>query len=154
MRLTGVVRSRMALGYIASLGSALSYGSVTLVARKITDDYASPVVGTAFSMLFGTLIMAVLFHRHAIADAPGAPRRAWLFVALAGCSATWGVSFWFLALSRAPVVLVSPLAGTYPLVAIALTHVFLQKLEKVTWRTVVGAMFAVAGVALIAVGRG
>jgi drug/metabolite transporter (DMT)-like permease len=154
MNLNWTQDRRVILGYLASLGSAACYGTVTLVARKITDEYSSPVVGTAFSMLFGTLIMAILFHRHAIADVPGTPKRAWLFVALAGCSATWGVSFWFLGLSRAPIVLVSPLAGTYPLIAIALTHVFLQRLEKVTWRTAIGAMFAVAGVALIALGRG
>ncbi len=153
MTLTETARRRVMLGYLAALGAALSYGSVTLVARKIVDDYSSPIVGTAFSMVFGTVIVAGLFHRHVIADAPGTPMRAWLFVALAGCAATWGVSFWFLALSRAPIVLVAPLAGVHPLVAIALTHFFLQRLEKVTWRTVVGALMLVGGVALIAVGR-
>ena len=67
-------------------------------------------------------------------------------------SAAWGVSFWYLALNEAPVVLVVPLAGTHPLVSIVLTHLFLQRLEKVTLRTIMGALMVVAGVALIAIG--
>ena len=108
---------RLVLGYTAALGAAFSYGAVSIVARKIVEDYASPMVGTAFSLLFGTLILGAIFHRHVAADAVVAPQRAWLMLALAGCAATWGVSFWFLAFSEAPVVLVAPVAGAHPLVA-------------------------------------
>ena len=144
---------RLLLGYMAALGAAASYGSISLVARKIVTDYASPMVGTAFSMLIGTIIVAAMFHRHAVADSARAPRRGLVMVALAGCAATWGVSFWFLAFSQAPVILVAPLAGTHPLVAIVLTHFFLQRLERVTWRTVLGALLVAGGVVLIAVGN-
>ena len=63
-----------------------------------------------------------------------------------------GVSFWYLAFNEAPVVLVAPAAGTYPLVAILLSYIFLQRLERVTWRIVLGAVLVVGGVALIATG--
>ena len=72
---------------------------------------------------------------------------------LSGVASAWGVSFYFLGLNEAPVVLVGPLSGTYPLVAILLTYMFLQRLESITWHTVAGAATVVAGVALIAVGR-
>ena len=147
-------RHRVHLGYLAALGAAFSYGAASLVARKIVDDYSSPMVGTAFSLLFGTMIVAALFHRDAVADAIVTPRRVWLFAVLAGCAATWGVSFWFLALNRAPVVLVAPLAGTHPLVAMVLTHIFLQRLERVTWHAVLGTLMIVGGVVFIAVGKG
>ena len=146
-------RRRVLLGYLAALGAAASYGSVTLVARKIVTDYSSPLVGTAFSLLIGTLIVGALFHRDVAADAPRAPGRAWLLVAAAGCASTWGVSFWFLALDRAPVVLVAPLAGTHPLVSIVLGYLFLKRIERLTWRSVAGALLVVIGVALVAVGR-
>ena len=142
----------MLLGYLAALGAAISYGVVSLVARKIVTDYSSPMVGTAFSMMFGTIIVAGLFHRDAMTDAATAPRKAWVYVALAGCASTWGVSFWFLAFNEAPVVLVAPAAGTHPLIAILLSHIFLQRLERVTLRTMLGAVFVVGGVAMVAVG--
>ncbi len=145
-------RRRVLLGYLAGIGAAFAYGSLTLIAKKIVNDFAPPLVATAFSMLFGAMILGILVHRHAIVDLPAAPRRAWLMVALAGCASTWGVTFWFLALNESPVVLVAPLVGASPLVSIVLTHLFLQRLEKITWRTVMGAMLVVSGVALVTIG--
>ena len=146
------IRRQVMLGYLAALGAAISYAVVSLIARKIVTDYSSPMVGTAFSMMFGTMIVAGMFHRHAMNDVASTPRKAWVYVALAGCASTWGVSFWFLAFNEAPVVLVAPAAGTHPLVAIVLAHLFLQRLERVTWRIVLGAMLVVGGLAMVAVG--
>ena len=145
---------RPALGYLASVGSACSYGVGTLVSQKIVTAYASPMVGTAFCLLFGTAIVAALFYRHVPGDLSAAPRRAWLFVALAGGASAWGVGSFFMALRYGPVVLVAPLVGAFPLVTIVLAHLFLQRLERITWQTVLGAMLVVLGVALIALGRG
>ena len=147
-----IVRRRVLLGYFAGFGAAACYGSLTLVGRKIVTDFAPPLVATGFSMLFGAMILGILVHRHAIVDLPLAPKRGWLMVVLAGCASTWGVSFWFLALKESPVVLVAPLVGASPLVSIVLTHLFLQRLERVTWRTVIGALLVVAGVALVVLG--
>ena len=148
-------RNQLMLGYASALGAAASYGTLTIIGRMlVTDHGASPVVATAVSMVFGLVILAAMFHRHAAEDSALAPRRAWLWVALAGVSGTWGVGFWYFALSKAPVVLVAPLAGTHPLVSILAAHLFLQRLERVTWRTVAGAAMVVAGVVLITVGRG
>ena len=143
---------RLLLGYLAALGAAFCYGSLTLVARKIVTDFAPPLVGAAFSMLFGTLILGLLVHRHAIVDLPRAPRRGVLMVGLAGCASTFGVSFWFLALNESRIVVVAPLVGASPLLSIALTHFFLQRLERVTWRTVFGGVLVVIGVTLVAIG--
>ena len=144
---------RLFVGYLAALGAAVAYGTSTVVARRIVDDFSSPLVATAFSLLFGTILVAALFHRDIGYGSITAPRRAWLFMILAGVSATWGVTFLFLALTEAPVVLVAPLSGTHPLVSLVLSHFFLQKLEKVTFRTVIGALLVVIGVTLIAYGN-
>lgn len=140
------------IGYAAAFGAALAYGTVAVIGRKIVNDFSSPMIATSFSMVIGTLVVAAMFHKHAALDLRIAPKRAWLFVALAGLSATWGVSFWFLALNEAPVVLVAPLSSTYPLVSIVLTHFFLQRLEKVTMRTIWGTLLVVSGVVLVAIG--
>ena len=143
------------LGYASALGAAASYGGLTVIGRMVVTDHGvTPVVATAVSMVFGLVILTAMFHRHAAEDAATAPRRAWLWVTLAGVSGTWGVGFWYFALSKAPVVLVAPLAGTHPLVSILAAHLFLRRLERVTWRTVAGASMVVAGVVLITVGRG
>ena len=152
MTTTTTERKKLYLGYLAALGAAVSYGSVALVGAKIVRDYAPPMVGSAFSLLFGTIIVAVLFHRHGAEDYKHIPKRGWLFISLAGFAATWGVSFWFLALNNAPIVLVTPVAATSPLIALLITHIFLQRLERVTLRTVFGALMVVGGVTLIAIG--
>ena len=151
----GVPRRQLVLGYGASLLAAIAYGSVAVVGRKIVVDFAPPLVATSFSMIFGTIILLALFHRQFTSDiAAKPPKRAWLFVAIAGGSATWGVTFWFLALNEAPVVLVAPLAATYPLIAVVVARIFLKRLEKVTWQTFAGAFLVVGGAILITLGVG
>ena len=145
----------MTLGYAAALAAAFSYAGGTLVVRKIVTEYASPLVRAAFSLMFGTLVVAALFHRHLAEDLPRAPRSAWVFVALSSLTAVWGVVFFFLAIDEAAVVVVVvPVIGASPLVSILLAYIFLRRLESVSWRTVIGAVLVVAGVALIALGRG
>ena len=101
---------RVLLGATSSLGAAVCYGASSLIARRIVSDYAPPLVGTAFSLLFGTLVLALFAHRHLIEDASrGVPRRTWVFLSLAGLAASWGVGSMFMALKRAPVVLVAPI---------------------------------------------
>ena len=153
MTLGEAARRRLMIGYLAALGASFSYGASSVIARKVVIDYSSPMVGTAFSMLFGTLILAALFQQQARYDVVSAPRSALIPLALAGCAATWGVSFFFLAMNEAPVVLVAPLTGVHPLVSILLTHIFLQRLERVSLRTVLGATLVVAGVVVISVGN-
>ena len=146
-------RRQLLFGYGASLLAAIAYGSVAVVGRKIVSDFAPPLVATSFSMIFGTIILFAIFHRQFASDiATKPPKRAWLFVAIAGGSATLGVTSWFFALSEAPVVLVAPLAGTYPLIAVVLARVFLRRLERVTWRMFAGAFLVVGGAISITFG--
>lgn len=153
MRGATALSRQMVVGYAAAVGAALSYGAGTFVSRKIVVDYTSPTMATAWSLIFGTVIVAALFHRHALSDLSLAPRRALVYMALAGATGAWGVSFLFLALDEAPVVLVAPLSGAHPMLSILLTYLFLQRFEMVTQRTVLGAALVVGGIALIAVGR-
>lgn len=142
------------IGYGAAIGAACGYGTGALLAQKVVADYASPIVGSAISLLFGLLFVAVPFLRQAAYDVSLAPKRGLLFLIAAGASSAVGVGFYFLALDHGPVVLVAPLVGASPLVTIALSHVFLRRLEEVTWRMVLGATMVVAGVAVITLGRG
>ena len=73
-----------------------------------------------------------------------------MWVLLAGVSGAWGVTFWFIALNNGPIVIVAPISATFPLVSLVLTFVFLKKIERLTFRIVLGSVFVVLGVVIIA----
>jgi drug/metabolite transporter (DMT)-like permease len=52
-----------------------------------------------------------------------------------------------------PVVIASPIQNTYPLFALLFARIFLTRMERISLRLVLGAVFVVAGVALIAIGK-
>ena len=150
---THAERRQTLIGYGAALIAAVGYGAGAIASKKAVTDVASPMTATAFALLFGTLIMAVFLPRSTYANLGSASKRSFVYMGLAGLSGIWGVSFFHLALQEAPVALVMPVSGTFPLWAILMTHLFLQRLERVTLRTVLGAGLVVVGVGMIAVGQ-
>ena len=54
--------------------------------------------------------------------------------------------------SRAPIIVVSPIISAQPVISLALAHVFLQKLERITLPLVLGTLLVVGGVVAIALG--
>ncbi len=150
---TRAARRRVLAGYGAALVAAASYGAGSIAAKKAVTDVASPMTVTAFALLFGTIIMALFIPRPIHGNVRKAPKKSYAYMTLAGIAGVWGVAFYHLALLEAPVVLVAPVSGTFPLMAIVMTHLFLQRLERVTIRTVLGAVLVVTGVALIAIGQ-
>jgi drug/metabolite transporter (DMT)-like permease len=145
---------QLLMGYLTSFGAAAGYGTGTYFALLVIRDHASPMTATAFTQFFGLLVMVALFARPALADLKVARRRAWVVVSMSGLASAWGVASLYLALGRVPVVVAAPITGINPLVAILMTYLFLKRLERVSRRTVIGALLVVAGVALVAVGRG
>ena len=144
--------SRTLQGYLASVGSAAGYGFGTYFAYLVIRDGVPPMTATFFSLLFGLLLMAVLFPRPALVDLKLASLRGWMVVSMSGLASAFGVTSFYLSLDRISVVIASPVAGANPLVAILMTHIFLQRLERVSRRTVIGAVLVVAGVALVTIG--
>jgi len=141
------------IGYGAAIGAAACYGTLAVLGRKIATDIAPPLIANSFSMILGTLVLIAIFQSQIRSDfKTHSPKKGWLFVALAGCASTWGVTFWFLALGEAPAILVAPLAAVHPLFSVLLTLIFLRGLEKVTKRTILGAFLVVGGVILITLG--
>ena len=139
-------------GYLASVGSAAGYGFGTYFAYLVIRDGVPPMTATFFSLVFGLLLMAVLFPRPALVDLKLASLRGWVVVSMSGLASGFGVTSFYLSLDRVSVVIASPVAGANPLVAILMTHIFLQRLERVSVKTVIGAMLVVAGVALVTIG--
>lgn len=153
MNLRAARRRRALLGYAAALVAAMSYGAGAIVAKKAVTDVASPMTTTAFSLMFGTLVMLVVLPRMQYREMTGSPRRSYVHIALAGIFGVWGVGFFHLALLDAPVALVTTVSSSYPLMAIAMVHFFMQRLERVTLRTVLGSALVVVGIGLVSVGQ-
>ena len=146
-------RARQFLGYGAAMGAALSYGASQTIGKHVTTEYAPPLVGTAFALVFGFVYVSIMFHRHIPVDVKANPRWGYLWFGLSGITSATGVSFLYFALSQAPVVVISPVVAVSPLVSLALAHLFLQRMEKITRRTVLGTLLVVLGVVIITLSR-
>ena len=139
------------MGYALALGAAASYGGSNLLAKELSEQFGSPLMVAAMSLLFG--IVALL---------PLAARGAWEgvrrsgssfgFTALSGLAAAAAVIALYFGFQISDLVIVSPIASVNPLVTLFLAHYFLERLERVTRWLLMGTVCVVVGVILIIVG--
>ena len=139
------------LGTLSVVLATTCYGTGQFLARELVTGQTPSLVVTTFSLLAGFVILGALTARGVVQDRH-APKRDFLFIALAGILASFGVASVFYALSLAPLVVVSPLVAANPLVSLALAHFFLQRLERVTLRIWIGAGLVVLGIVLVTLG--
>lgn len=142
----------MIIGRTFGILSAVGYAVGSVFARQGVTELTSPLVGSAISLLAGTIVMGVIAGRRMERDLTK-KKRAVFFFFLAGLASGSGALLSFFALSMAPVVIVSPIQNTYPLFALLFAWLFLRRLERVSFRLVLGALFVVAGVILITLGK-
>ncbi len=145
--------SKVTIGLMIALVAAIGYGASNVLTREITTGYASPLVGSAVSLLFGTLYLLPLAMRER-RQVKALPGRDMKFLAASGLVQGIGVTTMMAALSLAPVAVVVPIGSLNPVVALVLAHLFLGQLEKITPRIILGTLLAVGGVALVIIGRG
>ena len=140
------------LGYLFALAAAAAWGIAAVVIRKGVTEAASPLGGAVVSLLFGCLVLGLMNLGQYRGGLRQQRRAIGLFV-ISGLASGFGVANYFLALNSAPVVVVSPVANTSPVVALAIVQVFLGHLERITLRVWLGGLLVVAGVALVSVGQ-
>ncbi len=139
-------------GYLAAACAAVAYGTVPALGRVAVTELTVPLVSATYTMLVGFVVMG-LFSAHALpSTVRSAPARSLAFVAAGGLAMSTGVAFLYVALSRAPVVIVSPVFALNTFVALILAHLFLQRLERITLPLVAGTVLVVGGVAAVIVG--
>ncbi|MBI4336620.1 MAG: DMT family transporter [Chloroflexi bacterium] len=139
------------LGYGAGLLGAVVYGVAQVVIKHISG-FSPPLVGAAFALLFGGGLLLPLM----LVTLPGerqAPTSAYWWAALAGVVTSLGVVFIYLAMSKAPVSVVSPISAINPLVTMGLAYLFLRRSEGLSWRAAAGALLTVGGVVVIGIFR-
>ena len=78
-------------------------------------------------------------------------KKAWLTFGLAGLFIVLGQLCIFCALDLGSVVVVSPLSSMTPLFVLLFVGIFLRKLERVTWKIVLGSGSIVGGLAVLTV---
>lgn len=143
--------TRPALGVIAACASSVAYGASLTLARHGVSEDISPIAGSLVALVFGTLGFSLLAGRSLLAPSTDFKRGA-LFFALAGLCSTAGVVGQFLAVERGQVVLVAPIANTYPLFTLLIGAFVLRHVERLTPGVFAGAALVVVGVIVLTVG--
>ena len=143
---------RVAVGLLCAVAAAAAYGMAHAMARYVVTQAAPAPVTAAYSLFFGTLLLFFISVPHLKRDLQ-APRRALIMMILAGICSSFGLLLMYTALARAPVILATPIMASYPLIAMTFTHLFLQQLERVTLRMVLGAILVVGGMIFVVLGQ-
>ncbi|MCH2310476.1 MAG: EamA family transporter [SAR202 cluster bacterium] len=142
------------IGVIYAVISAFMYSLAAVIGKQLTEDIASPLVISSFSLLFGLLVTFVVMAPKAIKEIGQTPIKNWTTIVIAGLCSSCGVMFYFLSLSSAPVVVVTPIISIYPLITIVLAFLFLKGIETISLRTILGTILVISGIIFILFGNG
>ena len=139
------------LKYIIMVGVSSSIiglsAFITKFALNISD---TPVSGLALSFTTGIIVQILiitLFKKWK--DLHMGWNNAKFFF-LSGIFVSIGFVFGFLAFSKGDLIIVAPLVSMMPLFALILSHLILKKHETITKNIIIGTVFIVLGVAILA----
>ena len=71
-------------GFLFAVCAAFFYALSALVGKKITDDFSSPMVASAFSILFGLIATGSVFFGTVTKEVGNLSGRSWLLIGLSG----------------------------------------------------------------------
>jgi drug/metabolite transporter, DME family len=140
------------LGYGFALVAGMSYGLNNVLIRQGLRGFPHPLTGASIALASATLLLLLLSWSK-LRDNARDRGRGLITLIVAGLASGIGVACSYLALSVAPVSVVSPLLATFPLWTLLGVRFFLARKEKVTWQMMAGAATVVIGVSVIAVTR-
>ena len=120
---------------LIALSAAIAY-AMSFILSKRGMRYSTPITITFVSLLMQTIVLLTI---------------VFLFTGIP--PTTPYVYSLFIALSFGPVVMVTPLTATLPLWVVIGSKLFLRDVEKITTRTVVGAILVVAGTIAITLAK-
>ena len=145
---------RYLIGCLTALFSGACMGGGFVLSKQTVAIFDSPLVVTSLSML-AAMVFVIPVVAVAAARYPAVrsfDRKSMGFILLSGLSTAVAGAAQFFAVQHGDVVVVAPIIATFPLWTLLLSHVFITRLEQITPRLVVGALFAVAGVIAVALG--
>ena len=151
----GVANNRgVLIGFGLALVAAASYGGTNVIAKELTEEYGSPLMVSAFGLLFGVILLWPLAGSSTVREVRES-RGNMKFVLSAGSSglaAATGVIALYFALERADVTVVSPIVSTNPIFTLVLAQIFISRMEDLTKWLFLSVGVTVAGVAIVTVG--
>jgi len=134
-------------GLTLSLLAGFMYGLAAILVKK-GIIYESISLSNLISLVSGTL---ALFTFSAY-KGKVAPEKISPYLFLSGTALFLGTYFYFLSLSLTDVVIAVPLSNLYPIFTTFFSYLFIQSLEKISLRTVLGVVITVSGATLVLLG--
>ena len=139
-------------GYIYGLIAGICYGAWAIIAKTAITEYEiPPLLFASIAFLFGTIIFSPIL-AYDLPRAFSSSRRAVALYALSGVGSGSAIVALSFALEEGDVSVVAPIVSVSPLITLILVRLFLDRLEKVSWRLVTGALIVVAGTVMVVVG--
>jgi drug/metabolite transporter (DMT)-like permease len=130
--------------------AAALFGTAHVLRKLGLSVMPSPIIGVtlqnAAALAFLPLLTLAQRNRQRVI---WNAKRAWFIFGLAGLSIFISQLTMFYALDLGQVVIVSPLISLSPLFVLVLVGIFLRKLERLTWKIVMGAALIVGGAAML-----
>lgn len=140
-------------GYALGLIAGVCYGAWSVIAKTAINNYdIPPLLFAATAFFFGTIMFGPVLAY----DLPRAIRiskRALALFAIAGAGSGGAIVALSFALEKGDVTVVAPIVSISPIITLFLLRIFLERLEKVSPRVVLGALLVVVGTALVVVGN-
>ena len=106
------------LGYLLAAVAALTFASRDVISRHVVSGIAPPLVTAAFALVIGGCMLFVVIHRDVVDSLRHLPRRYVTICCVAGIFQGIAIASLFLALSRAPVTVVSPINASSALITL------------------------------------
>ena len=145
------VRSRtstVTLGIVFAALAALSFAAGGFIGKQLVDDGTPGVVVAFYEVTFGLMFLTVARARN-LSSGFRLERGTLKWVVIAGISFALASSSFYTALSRIDFSVGAPIVGAVPLVSYVFVLLTLRGHERLTSRSVLGAVLVVGGVGLI-----
>jgi uncharacterized membrane protein len=134
--------------------AAVLYGTSVFLRKLGLNEVRSPILGAMMTSLSSWVLLTLFLSRKTIRrDFINLNRKATSFFLISGgCTSLAWLSL-FYALSIGKVVVVSPVQTSHPLFTVLLSYLFLRNVERVTYKTFIGALLIITGISLLSMGN-
>ncbi len=139
---------------LLGLVPAFFLGLTVVFSRLGMQSRPDPVLGSFVSSLGALLFLLATQGAFQREERWGAERRGFMYFLGGGLCYCGAFFAYHSALEMGTVSLVAPLSFTSPLFSILTARLFVQELERVTWRLAVGAFVVFIGIYLVSISQG
>lgn len=137
-------------GMLLAIAGAFVWGTGPLFFRLGLTNIGNSTWGALISGISAFIFGTAIFSRMGVVGEFARLKRKDLRLLLgAGTLDSLGIVVFLAGLSVAPVILVTPIVSARPLISVTLSYLFIQHLERINWKVLVGLFSVVSGVYLV-----